>query len=993
MAAQDFDLYTEVDGGSSLSRTDTLLTVSGMGMDENTYLYYDFGAGYFEKDIHCYFKINISSYESGASWIVAMFANDANNPVNIEGAGGDYIAIRIYESGGELFAVLRQCNSGSVTEGTAVDIDHLAGDDAYLMVTRREGRNQFSFYITPEADWHYDPGERMDDFTLVDTIDFRYFYAVSSYFDGTASTDVSFTIDDLYVGGVGDDADLSYSGTLAFTTPGSYNMSESWLVDNMRIMCKTASDRWYLLSKVSSGGTYVHYLSYSDNDGSSWTGPSIFSGPTSWYIRGMAMTPYASANYDDFISAHIYPSGTQVYFSTWEGLVSVNPDKPPSTSYEACSYSPGYCNIQQTNESFLVLPAIDGSSNRGWYWHYADADAGSWTKSSFIQEANAFGNPLDFGGIYAMANRDGSAVHVMLRSYAAINYDYVRLRRIDVENHTLSTGTYIVSSNMDESPGGMYGTIDLDGYLHLTWHDGEYPNKIQYAKVQDNGDGTYTVLHGPITVSFREDSRWRSVGIFVNALGEIFIGGRQDIDNDECFIVKSEDGGEIWGEVYRKSGTDLGWHMYCNDPNRAHTYLSEGGPPFLFMEQGDDDIYFYKDDNQGDWLNAWPDEEEGEDLDGGDWGRKVKITINGSYVEDDCAHFPVILNKDSLPDEMFDADGDYPAQEGGYDIRASLDAEGTQRLPLDIREFHIDNDPDNGYANICVGFPNGEIQEDVDVEFYIWYNNPDALPTNPNEEYGRTSVYDGDFIGVFPFHEDPDDSNFYDRTNNSGRFDHTNMDTSNRVEGQISHAVDFDGSTEYLQLASQNTYDSRWLFTDWPFTISYVGIAGNGVTTCRFTQSRDDSWSHWLGVLLHSTQIARLVVDDGTTDIYANSPDSTVDGTRYWVTGAAVDNTEFYCQLNAGSRGANSESQNFPTSDPIDNFTSINNLKRPGGNALNGGAMEELRISDVARSKGWSDTEYYNIFEPENFFTPDSPEDGGPASQILRRHMCNLMVD
>ena len=63
-----------------------------------------------------------------------------------------------------------------------------------------------------------------------------------------------------------------------------------------------------------------------------------------------------------------------------------------------------------------------------------------------------------------------------------------------------------------------------------------------------------------------------------------------------------------------------------------------------------------------------------------DWGRRCAIVIQSSKVDANLADFPVLLTKDTLPSEMFDHDGSYPALEGGGDIRFSSDEAGETQL-------------------------------------------------------------------------------------------------------------------------------------------------------------------------------------------------------------------------------------------------------------------------------------------------------------------------
>ncbi len=120
--------------------------------------------------------------------------------------------------------------------------------------------------------------------------------------------------------------------------------------------------------------------------------------------------------------------------------------------------------------------------------------------------------------------------------------------------------------------------------------------------------------------------------------------------------------------------------------------------------------------------------------------RRVKIEIQASLISATLTDFPCLLTEDCLPSEMLDADGSYPAQDGGGDIRASSDAAGSTQLALEIVDFSTDNNPANGTAEIWVKIPS--VSSTVDTAFYLWYNTA-STDTQPavTDTYGRNAVW------------------------------------------------------------------------------------------------------------------------------------------------------------------------------------------------------------------------------------------------------------
>ncbi len=78
---------------------------------------------------------------------------------------------------------------------------------------------------------------------------------------------------------------------------------------------------------------------------------------------------------------------------------------------------------------------------------------------------------------------------------------------------------------------------------------------------------------------------------------------------------------------------------------------------------------------------------------GSGWLRRASITVDNTKVggTGDLTDFPILLNIDNLPSEMFDADGSYPAKSDGCDLRFSTDEAGDTELPLEIVDFSTGN--------------------------------------------------------------------------------------------------------------------------------------------------------------------------------------------------------------------------------------------------------------------------------------------------------------
>lgn len=122
-----------------------------------------------------------------------------------------------------------------------------------------------------------------------------------------------------------------------------------------------------------------------------------------------------------------------------------------------------------------------------------------------------------------------------------------------------------------------------------------------------------------------------------------------------------------------------------------------------------------------------------------DWDRRCAITIQSSKVDGDVTDYPVLINTDCLPSEIFDADGSYPALSDGGDIRFTSDEDGTTELPVEVAQWNRDNDPANGYGELYVKIPLADA--DSDVTIYIWYHNTGASMPAEDSAYGKENVW------------------------------------------------------------------------------------------------------------------------------------------------------------------------------------------------------------------------------------------------------------
>lgn len=135
-----------------------------------------------------------------------------------------------------------------------------------------------------------------------------------------------------------------------------------------------------------------------------------------------------------------------------------------------------------------------------------------------------------------------------------------------------------------------------------------------------------------------------------------------------------------------------------------------------------------------------------------DWLRKVQVPVTASMVvgdpTTDLSDFQIPINRADLPDEMCDPNGSNHAQGDGGDIRITLDEAGTQRLPLEIFTFQLDNTTGGKDAKIGLWTKVPTLSTTTSV--WVWYKTSTGTETKAidTDIYGRNAVWPN-YIAVY----------------------------------------------------------------------------------------------------------------------------------------------------------------------------------------------------------------------------------------------------
>lgn len=356
------------------------------------------------------------------------------------------------------------------------------------------------------------------------------------------------------------------------------------------------------------------------------------------------------------------------------------------------------------------------------------------------------------------------------------------------------------------------------------------------------------------------------------------------------------------------------------------------------------------------------------------WNRKCKITIQSSQVDSALTDFPVLVNEDNLPSEIFDADGTNPAQNGGGDLRFSSDAAGATQLACEVVSFVTNNNPALGVAEVWVKVPSVSASANTDI--YVWYNTA-GTESQPavTDTYGRNNVWDSSFLGVYHAENESSGATCVDSTGN-GNTGTVDMDDGPQQGpfGSTTSAWGSDGSFDDVPVGSA-ILDNLTAFSVelWSYA-NIVSVADDFI----WNQGGDASDSVFLryddsgfGGGQDDVFMLQLNNDTSGQNMYETSALSAT--VANWIYSAATwadGETPTVYLDGAAETLSYSDGAASGAINQIDNFEWGANF-----NKAMDGYLDEGRISNSKRSAAWVDATYTALNTPGTFAVAGTPED------------------
>jgi hypothetical protein len=358
-----------------------------------------------------------------------------------------------------------------------------------------------------------------------------------------------------------------------------------------------------------------------------------------------------------------------------------------------------------------------------------------------------------------------------------------------------------------------------------------------------------------------------------------------------------------------------------------------------------------------------------------DYSCNMKITINSVLVAGDLNYFPVLI---SLTDESLKTSGCGTMTDPSGDDLIFTNSSKTIQLDHEIEKY--DNSTGELMAWVEIPFLSGSANTDI----YMYYGNSNV--TTPQEN--PAGVWDSDYVGVWHLKEDPAGSapQIKDSTTNGNHGTSAgSMTSGDQVSGKIDGSLDFDGSNDEVRFSNAIIGDSAaWTITAWI-------KMGADTADDRTIYSEGDTAAEevlWLRVK-QSTPNVGFWYENPEYNWTGNIEGSTnvEDDQFHYVAMVQRSKTDRELFVDTVSEGTNTQNSGTLTN----NTASIGYLRTTWVADPFKGIIDEVRVSNIARSAQWIQTEYNNQSDPSSFYSvvKNCPGSSPPS---IAEYACSLPI-
>ena len=314
------------------------------------------------------------------------------------------------------------------------------------------------------------------------------------------------------------------------------------------------------------------------------------------------------------------------------------------------------------------------------------------------------------------------------------------------------------------------------------------------------------------------------------------------------------------------------------------------------------------------------------------WTYRKQVTVDAAQVDATLANFPVQVDLNDLGAEFLTN-----AKADGGDIRVTK-ADGTTELP---RQVILE-----GGAPSELHFKADSLSSSANTSFYIYYGNASASEPAAASAYGSESVWTNSYAGVWHLNE-VSGTSISDSTSNANTGTKLTATEPNPAAGQIAGSQDFDGVNDSIDLGTKANLDVNYITIEfWMYADTWVsdgGILAKGDSASR---------QYWIWSFNNAVEFE---IDQGGNQAAAWTP-----ALGQWEHLALT-----YDGANVVTYTNGVQENSYPQATGVINAQTPS-LKLgviPGFN-YSDAKLDEVRISDGARTATWVKTGYNNQNNP-----------------------------
>jgi GH35 family endo-1,4-beta-xylanase len=332
------------------------------------------------------------------------------------------------------------------------------------------------------------------------------------------------------------------------------------------------------------------------------------------------------------------------------------------------------------------------------------------------------------------------------------------------------------------------------------------------------------------------------------------------------------------------------------------------------------------------------------------WMYRKLITIDHRKVAATLINYPLLINMPS------DSDLAFHAQANGNDILFT-NSDGTTKLNHEIEKYTSGTGSLQAWVQIPL------LSSTKDTTIYMYYGNGSAT-----DQQNISGTWDGNYAAVWHLNEVGGSQK--DSTSHTNNLNTISLTKQGSISGQIDGADQFNGSTNYLAAphSSSLTLSHTLTLEAWINPAQTATTKGSSQTIMR----NASSISPWQSFILnYSTPGNNICISwfntVGTEFDYCGSTTLSIN-TWYHVV-ATYDGSTIHTYVNGVEDTA--YGSGTPTGNILQSDSQFMISQNNRAHAFNG-LIDEVRVSNIARSAAWVQTEYANQHSPATFYAVSS---------------------